>query len=238
MCLGVINRGTRIYSIDKKELYVDKGKVFVLNEGEVHSFTSLNKRPHDYMCICFEKSCFENILGTIKEKTPKELFFHNIIDDLHLYRLINRLCSNLLDKSVELENEVLFLKIIEQLDTNHLNIPCSLKSTYSEQRVIKLLREYIEENYKDNISINQLSQISGLSPYYLIRLFSKEYGFAPHCYQNNIRIKKVKEFLINGEMRMSDIALEVGFVDQSHMIRHFKNSVGITPSQYFKEMKK
>lgn len=38
MCLGVINRGTRIYSIDKRKLCADKGKVFVLNTGEVHSF--------------------------------------------------------------------------------------------------------------------------------------------------------------------------------------------------------
>lgn len=37
---------------------------------------------------------------------------------------------------------------------------------------------------------------------------------------------------------MADIGLEVGFADQSYMIKHFKNSVGITPSQYFNQMKK
>lgn len=238
ICLGVINRGTRIYSIDKRELYVDKGKAFVLNEGEVHSFKALNKGTHDYMCICFDKRCLINILGDIKHKILKGLLFSSIIDDSHLYMLINKFCSNLLNESIDLESEVLFLRIIEQLNINHSSSICSSKRIFNEHRTVKLLREYIQDNYKDNISINQLSEISGLSPYYLIRLFSNEYGFAPHCYQNNIRIKKVKELLIDGEMRMSDIALEVGFADQSHMIKHFKNSVGITPSQYFKEMKK
>ncbi|AKN31589.1 AraC family transcriptional regulator [Clostridium carboxidivorans P7] len=238
MCLGVINRGTRIYSIDKRQLCADKGKVFVVNTGEVHSFKSLDKRTHDYMCICFDKGCIKNILEDTKEKNSRKLFFHNIIDDSHLYVLINKLCCNLLDKNIDSESKGLFLKIIEQLNINYLDRIYSLKSTGNEQRVIKLLKEYIEYNYKENISINQLSQISGLSPYYLIRLFSNEYGFAPHCYQNSIRIRKVKELLKDGKMKMTDIALEVGFADQSHMIKHFKNSVGVTPSQYLGEMKK
>lgn len=43
---------------------------------------------------------------------------------------------------------------------------------------------------------------------------------------------------MNGEMSMTDIALGVGFVDQSHMIKHFKKIVVITPNKYSQEMKK
>jgi AraC-like DNA-binding protein len=228
-----------VYSIDKSEIYAESGKCFVINKGEVHSFTSLDKITHDYMCMCFDISCFENISLEIKHKISNGLFFNNnIIDNSHLYMLINEFCSNLLNSTIDLENEDLFFEIIEELAINHSSSICNFKKTGSKQSSVKLLREYIEDNYKDNISINQLSEISGLSSYYLIRLFSSEYGFAPHCYQNNIRIKKVKQLLINREMTMSDIALEVGFADQSHMIKHFKKSVGITPSKYFMEMKK
>jgi AraC-like DNA-binding protein len=239
ICLGVINKGTRVCSIDKKQIYVDKGKIFVLNKSQVHSFTSLDKATHDYMCMCFDGNLFENTSEEIKHTTSSELFFNkNIFEDSNLYMLINRLCSNLLTSTIDLEKEELLFKIIEKLTIKHSSSIFGLKKIGREQRVVKLLREYIEDNYKCNISSNQLSEVSGLSSFYLIRLFSEEYGFAPHSYQNNIRIKKVKQLLLKGEMSMADLALEVGFVDQSHMIKQFKKSVGITPNRYFQEMKK
>jgi len=176
------------------------------------------------MCICFDTS---------------GLFFNNnIIDDSHLYKLISTFCSNILNSYIDLENEYLFLEIIEELTINHSSSTRSLKKIGREKKTVKILQEYIEDNYKDNISCNQLSKISGLSIYYLIRLFSNEYDFSPHGYQNYIRIKRVKQLLMNEKMTMADIALDVGFVDQSHMVKHFKKSVGITPNRYFQEMRK
>ena len=92
--------------------------------------------------------------------------------------------------------------------------------------------EWIElYNDGDEISLELLSELTNLSPYYLLRLFKKEVGSTPHIYLTQRRIKKAKQFLTEGDS-LSEVAYKTGFVDQSHFTNRFKTIVGMTPGQY------
>jgi AraC family transcriptional regulator len=71
-----------------------------------------------------------------------------------------------------------------------------------------------------------------MSVYHFIRLFRESTGKSP--YQNVIdaRVRKAKELLATRKLTIAEVAYEVGFVDQSHLTRHFKRAFGITPSAF------
>jgi AraC-like DNA-binding protein len=71
----------------------------------------------------------------------------------------------------------------------------------------------------------------GLSRHQAWRAFKRHYGLPPHDYQLRVRIGLAQRALREGR-RAADIAADYGFVDQSHLCRHFKRLVGVTPSAY------
>src|SRR6202008_1114252 len=67
--------------------------------------------------------------------------------------------------------------------------------------------------------------------YALVRAFSKEVGMPPHAYQTYVRVLRARELIALGR-RLSSVALDVGFTDQSHLSRNFKRGLGVTPGRY------
>jgi len=100
----------------------------------------------------------------------------------------------------------------------------------SHQQADKV-RQLLEDELSENHSLDDLEKESGLSRYHLIRNFKKHFGQAPHAYQLDLRIKKAKDLLQNGNS-LSDTAFQLGFADQAHFQRHFKKRIAVTPKQY------
>lgn len=97
--------------------------------------------------------------------------------------------------------------------------------------VEKALR-YIDENYGKDISLDEMSQMMGISSYYFSKLFKNETGTNFIDYLTNIRINKAKELLDEGRMSVKEIGLEVGYPDPNYFSRIFKKNVGKSPSEY------
>ena len=101
-----------------------------------------------------------------------------------------------------------------------------------ENDIVNYLIKYCEKNYNDNIKINDLAIKLGYNKYYILHLFKEKMGISIHQYIIQLRVKMAKKK--NRKNDMLEIALENGFFDQSHLIRHFKKYEGITPKEYYK----
>ena len=99
-------------------------------------------------------------------------------------------------------------------------------------RAQRRVREYITAHLEDNVSIQALAGIVGLSMYHFARAFKQSEGMTPHRYLLQCRVKRVQELLAGTDMPLSEIALAAGFSDQSHCARRFREFVGVTPSRY------
>ncbi len=73
-----------------------------------------------------------------------------------------------------------------------------------------------------------------MSPYYFLRLFKQSMGITPHQYILQRRIEKAKFLLQHGES-IAEIAIKVGFCDQSHLTQYFKRIVGVTPKKFLQD---
>ena len=109
-----------------------------------------------------------------------------------------------------------------------------LSKTETEKRPIRLVKTYIEENYRLDINLNSLSRLVYLNPIYLSSLFKQETGISITDYIIETRLKKARELLRDTPMFIGDIASAVGYRDTRYFSRLFLKHVGVKPSEYRK----
>ena len=107
---------------------------------------------------------------------------------------------------------------------------------FESSPMISQTRDFIEAQPEDSFSLDELSDQIFVSKYYLIREFKKTIGLSPHQFQIQNRIRKSQHLLQNGTT-ITDVAIAMGFYDQSHFIKYFKKIVGITPTEYIDSLK-
>lgn len=91
---------------------------------------------------------------------------------------------------------------------------------------------FIEENYKKDISLDDVSRTVDISPYYFSKLFKEETGENFIEYLTNLRIERAKKLLQMRDMSIKTVCLETGYSDPNYFSRIFKKQVGVTPTEY------
>ena len=105
------------------------------------------------------------------------------------------------------------------------------------KELIQIAVKYINNNFERNISLGNIARFVFLSASYFTRAFKEEMGLSPIKYLLNVRIERSKELLAETDIKVSDIALNVGFSNQQRFNEIFKKYVRITPLQYRKQIK-
>lgn len=99
---------------------------------------------------------------------------------------------------------------------------------------IRMAQLYIDEHYKEGVKLQEVAEYVGLTPTYLSTLFKKQVGKSLVEYLTHVRIQNAKQLLVDRNRNISDIADEVGFVDEKYFIKRFKRVTGLTPNEYRK----
>ena len=102
-----------------------------------------------------------------------------------------------------------------------------------ERAGLRQVREYLQEHFLDRVTLAALEAVSGLSKYYIVKLFKKEYGVPPHVYQTMLRVNFAEKEL-RRRRDLAAVAQDAGFYDQSHFTKTFRSHVGVTPEVYQK----
>lgn len=110
------------------------------------------------------------------------------------------------------------------------------KRAEKSNHIIEQAKEYIHKNFNKDISLDDVSRVVNISPYYFSKIFKEDTGVNFIDYVTGIRMEKAKELLINSECPMKEIGTMVGYADPNYFSRSFKKNVGVTPTE-FKEGK-
>jgi AraC family transcriptional regulator len=98
---------------------------------------------------------------------------------------------------------------------------------------LRAVLEYIEEHLDGGPSLAQLAAVVRLNPYHFARQFKAATGLPPHQYVILRRVERARQLLQAGtDLSLAEVAVHVGFSDQSQLSHHFKRVVGVTPGQF------
>jgi two-component system response regulator YesN len=100
--------------------------------------------------------------------------------------------------------------------------------------IVKATREYLENHYTDDISLEDMAAQVNISPQYFSKLIKKTTGFNFIDWLSMLRVKRAKELLTNTSLTVKEVCFMVGYKDPNYFSRIFKKRIGITPSEYVK----
>jgi len=230
--IGVIVYGAEAFIYKRGNYVAPAGSVVVINPGEVHTGHAVDEVGWKYRMIYPEASLLQNIASELKGR-PTHIpdFQAAVIDDPELAQALKQLHLTLECSESAIEKEEVFNTVLAQLIIRYADERLAPTAIKNQPQSVQRARQYLEANYHYNISLKDLAHHVNLSPFYLSRVFRKMVGLPPHAYLTQLRIQKAKMLLRLG-LPIAQVALNTGFVDQSHLNRHFKRIVGVTPGQY------
>ena len=101
-------------------------------------------------------------------------------------------------------------------------------------RPIRAAKKYVQEHYKESITLEEVSAAVGFSPSYFSVLFKKEAGEGFSKYLINVRMERARELLQETNYPVAEICREVGYSDVKHFVQTFRKATGLNPAQYRK----
>lgn len=192
---------------------IEKGKLFIIREGEATTYIADEKEPWEYVWIAFKGTCVKHFA------VERSVF--PCPDDL-MRRLYDYVQEGYSSASI-------YSSIIYEL------VFCLFSQNRNSDINASKMKQYINYNYmKNELSVNDIAKTFGFERSYLFRLFKKSYGCGIKEYIVNVRMEWAKRFLAKG-YSVSDTAFMVGYNDEFNFSKIFKKLIGMPPIEYKKQ---
>ncbi len=223
--------GERYHLINDNIHHVTAGQFLLFEPFILHHSYGDKDIPFSRLLVYFKKDLIETIemIDSLKDCTGVYKLDMNENNRVH----------NIMEKILEEQNHSKehsqeYLKVLINMLLIILIRNKNFKSTANFKNKITNVITYINENYSKKITIKFLSQYFFISQGHLCRQFKYHTNTTIIQYINNIRIINAQKLLSQQNKNITEICLEVGFESITHFERIFKNSIGLTPSQYRK----
>lgn len=203
-------------------------------------YQNINKLKAKAIVVYFNKDIFGTAFYELKEAKKINSLFENAKKGLAITGKTNKLIAKKLEQLVEKQNFEVILGLFEILsilsetsDVNFINTESYTTSldSYKKDRLTDVY-QYIKENYKKEISLDEVAQIANLTPTSFCRMFKSKTKKNFIEYLNEIRISNACKQLIETDMSVSEIAYNCGYKTVSNFNKLFKKNTGNTPKEY------
>lgn len=208
--------------------------VIIVNSGIEHTEVSSENRPLEYIvmgvdgleAVSNDESGVEAGEGysVISFRTGGEqiLFYLRcmLAEMENKHPGYNTVCQDLL--------EVVLLLLMRHSRFTVTFVPAARRSN----RECAITRRYIENHFKENLTLDDLAAAAHVSKYYLVHAFSREYGISPISYLLSCRIQESLYLLSKTRIPLSQISGMLGFSSPSYFSQSFRRIQGISPMEY------
>jgi AraC-like DNA-binding protein len=233
-CIGIIVGGVEAVHYRGATHLAPAGSLVVFQPDEGHSNWAATAAGWSFRVIYPAIELLQRAIGAEETAIAMPFFANPILHDRSLFRQIAQFHTLLAQPTIttRLEQESQLLAVLRTLITRHAVWSQPNQFTIGrEHRAVQQIKEYLQVHYGQDPSLEDLSSVCGLSPFHLTRVFRDATGLPPHAYLTHLRIAHAKTHLRQSRS-LADIAIDLGFTDQSHFTNTFKAWVGIPPGQY------
>ena len=235
--LFYVTEGQGQFQIEDEIYPVSAHDLVIVNPNVQHTELSHNDYPLAYIVIGIEDvelATSEDdddvhfcILNLKEIKDVIRFYFDHILEEISLKTPDSEImCKNLM------ENLVILLS--RQANFAVTLTPIQKKST----RLCIAVRQYIDNHFKENVTLEMLAEITHVSKYHMVHVFTEEYGISPINYLIYKRIEEGKKLLQTTDYSLALIGRTLGFSSPSYFSQVFKKHADCTPLEYRKKSRK
>ncbi len=250
--MAYIVDGQAIHTLNGVDMFVQKGDYFIIDYDAEHKYTIFNDTPFELINVLFKpelidkslKSCrsFQEFINhylirisyTSLEQKPTSMRFHDA--DGSIYKIILQ-AKEAYDKMdlgyVELVRCYIIEIIIRTLQTIRKNEPAS-----GADGVSSYMKDYVEKNFMNPITLSDLSQMLNFSLPYLSCKFKQDTGQTFVQYLQGKRMEQSGQLLANTDKTIEEVAELVGYQDIKFFRMVFRRYWGMTPREFKKTHRK
>ena len=241
MYLSFIRKGFFEYQTFRRKDEVHAGRILVSKPGYDHIIRHVDAQPDITTVFEFTVDFFE---GTQEQYKQADWFLKN--NDIHSIILQSNpeleYLHNSIWKKIEKRNTAnlqidemvieFFERVMNVLTTSKKIPPIADSLKRFHLGTVEKAKEYIFENFNQNISLQQLAQHCMVSPFHFSRIFKSIMNVAPHQFLCEVRLNHAKILLTTTGQSITDIAFACGFNSVEHFATSYRNKYRIAPSKF------
>lgn len=207
------------------------GSMVLINPDEVHTGSKAHEEGWWYRGFYPAPAQVDGVLeelGLARGGMPS--FAMSVLQDVELHRAFAQL-HRLLDSDAHaLHQQTAWREALLLLFQRHARVP-QAPTPGLEPRAVTLAKELLTAQLVAPPSLEQLAAAVNLSPFHFARVFRRATGLPPHAWLQQRRLEQARALLKGGCAPVS-VAAQLGYADQSHLARQFKQAYGVAPGEY------
>ncbi|AXN40888.1 helix-turn-helix domain-containing protein [Peribacillus butanolivorans] len=224
--IGVTLRGIQHYNLDGSLQLSYQNGVMLFNPEQAHDGRAHDETGLDYVMLYIEPQ----LLLEVIEKKDIVRFSNPIVYDNRLEQRILNLSNAILSGKDEALCSELLLSLTDSL------IQTNLSTDYKKDNVlIRKAKDMFHTNLENVLKLDEICKELNLSKFKFIRSFKAHTGISPYQYFLNCKIERAKQ-LIEKKRDIYSAVAECGFVDLTHLNKHFKSVYGTTAFEYMSHL--
>ena len=250
--------GKAIHQIDNQSYEVKKGHVVMIDYGVPHSFSYSSDTDDDFVTFdllftpdlfnqyALESEEFYSLTSpyflsplfselNVSKNSPRGIFK---TDSVNFYNMFKEIYDEYTNREVGFQNMMgaylikLIIEIFREINKTHTNF------TKTHHDLVQSAIDYMQENYRTHISLDDIVKGMFLSKNYFRQIFKKTTGISISEFIKDLRIKEACKLLEETEKSSAEISVQCGFNDSKFFYLTFKKSLGMTPIEYRKHIRK
>lgn len=220
------------------KLYQENMMPLIINSRSIHAFESGCPKPYIGLALLINYQFLKQVYPEIDHiyfKQPDEEVGMLVKKQLFLINEYYETESTHKDLLITSALFHLIYLLVEHLSVDKKD-KVELKSEKNKHRITSIIN-YIDDNYQEDLTIEQLSEVFHLSEGHLSKLFKENLGMTIKAYISQTRAKEVRNALLTSDLPLIDIAIMCGFPNVKSMNKVFKDLYQCTPSQFRRNCK-
>ena len=227
----VIEHGAQRFRHRGSDHLAPVGSMVLINPDELHTGSKAHEEGWRYRGFYPDNAQVTGVLaelGLASGGMPS--FASSVLHDSQLHRLFGALHLLLGSGAEALQQQTAWREAILLLFQRHARLP-QAKSPGREPQAVARAKELLGSQLAEPPSLEQLAAAVNLSPFHFARVFRRTTGLPPHAWLKQRRLEQARALLKSGCMPLA-VAMQLGFADQSHLTRQFKQVYGVGPGEY------
>ena len=233
--VGITEQGVQQFNCRRTRHNSTPGQVFLVEPGELHDGDAPTADGFTYHMLYLDPQWLSREVSAVFEEAPVNSqlsVVSTLINDPRLAHATSHAFQTLHSSELRIVRQRATDQLLEQL-TGQLHWRTRYRDDPRLPLVAHKAREYLHAHLHQDVGMDELALACGVDRFRLTRAFKSAFGLPPHAYLVQLRLARARHWLAKGEPP-ADVAIALGFADQSHLGRWFVRAYGLTPAAYRK----